>query len=1012
MKTQAGQDILQRRESRRGKYVPINEQIQSRIEQSTDLLLARLEQWQEPTIPWERDNTENQDYKTKAQGEREWLQNLTQRGINWDTIITHDSYNCTHPCDNSCECRCHKDRTQRLCDIIDIVSEINEMHLQAEELVIAGIAPRHIRTRETDEFTNEKWSPTVEATPCRRSCSLLRKRKTKKRTRRDKNWHTSNLQRNKASHITHGNEDWTAVAAIVLCGVAYAWIYIRRNRQGPNNREMHALHGNIPNGQTTQRNKIIASRKLSRQEYSSASQEQEEKITHREARTLKTTDKDKETKEEPKRINEEVEDEGETIGGQTKRLCNELNLQQRPDRQEESVDNHDPKSKEETMQLQQRVRVKLLGKGNIERWVKGDSHRLRNDRWGTSDDYAQEGVDRTRNSQRTQNHHTHSTEINRTLSQKGRRTQARENITENCSKQDSIRTEPLENPSHSNAKTRVKSNWEAQVRAEQEQHPHKQNKETRHKANMKSQTKLTKPKNRKKRGTWSNFIGLAVIAQVLRVAALKNPSNGPTNKEMHAKNGNGDKERAPITVNKKVKRAKKGTDMDRGPTWNGQNWKAFFGPAAKKAKEKSQNQDQKRKDITPTAPWAGTPQDQINERLQNPTRSTPEGKEGGQGFGRFANIWSDMTKLGCGCRPCPTCGSICLGKFQPPHMRQDCECDQGHLWLGPGSSGGIDREAYDKARAESMKQRGNRPETDWVFDSTQESSPTRSSPHNISKRLSWGAVAAASNDSIEESDDSQLWWCKGTHCRPRNRVLKKNDICHHCNNEIKRESKAHLPEKRVRRGGDQEHALTRIKRNKLAHIKNGNAVNNGADREWTVRAIASVTNADRGVRTQMQWWRDTTEHAHDYLETFYSATDQQATRYMRANRGQNNPRLGRNQQPKRHLEEIDDIIGHTLEVTAQLSIYSGRLTMLKDRLLEVLNPENTSHSVLRPITVQDIPINLGTKNEALKGTENPIWRHAVDTADGKPRSKNGPRSRTSDLEYKTYLKTLRNKETN
>lgn len=300
-----------------------------------------------------------------------------------------------------------------------------------------------------------------------------------------------------------------------------------------------------------------------------------------------------------------------------------------------------------------------------------------------------------------------------------------------------------------------------------------------------------------------------------------------TNKEIRAENGNGKDQEGNFTPANNRNKSK--------PSRNTKRSHADSESAYNNIKEPTTN-------ITPTAPWLGTNSAQENQE--------PSGKQDAE---RLFLRW--VPSRGADCNPCPKCGEACLAKFRPPHMLQDCECKNQHHWAGPGTTG---KRIFEQNAKEGEQHYTGTPmmwipvsesqtSIRWpktkdrlIFDNYRQTaqegsvesreenqySESTSSTANPRKRLSWSGASSKSEDPIEDSEDSQLWWCSGTHCLPRNRVLSKNEQCRECHLRLKWESEAHIPEQTDKRTGENPHRITRLKRNKTAHIQNGNTSEN------------------------------------------------------------------------------------------------------------------------------------------------------------------------------------------
>lgn len=780
---QAWKEIQIIRRDNQQNHIPIEQQLQQQIHQDTKLLLERLEQANEPVIPrrgWEEESVCRRKEDAEETDDRDFDQ------IPQGTIITHDILQCTVNCWRECRCRCHDSKEQRLEELVEIANDIDAAQLQLEELVIAGIATDYSRTRVTESLTGQHWNIDEPASHGTKNKSLLRKRKSNRRRKSHKAWYPSRRQQNKTNHAINGNEEWALAVAVILAGIAYTCIQHRRNRRGPDNREMHATHGNAQ-GQLQQ-----------------------------------------EIKPKWTEIKQRIEQENKEGEGRI---------------------------------------ATTLGNTIAPRLVKGVQTAIENDH------IERLGKGKKGTEERTKHKNK----------EVGRGTQAK--TTQPDNKQDQ------------------KGRFDKGKRSE----------------NKRKALNDTSGDNKESKvGSRSRYRRLGPLVCAVIIGATKPKYLNLTNQEVHALNGNSSGSRIYQTP---------GQWKTRTP-WSGID-------------DKNQcNRAERTNNITPTAPWLGTGNMIISSEDRNP------GEEN-----RLFQKW--VPSRGADCHPCPKCGRECLGKYRPPHMLQDCECELRHHWAGPGTTGRINFEqkaqgkrshytstpticigisetqtsirwpktAKDeqpgKHKRETIDQESNTTESQESRYEQDQEDKRGSTLQSVSKRLSWGSTSVQSKDSVEDSDDGQLWWCQETRCWPRKRVLARNQICNKCRKGIEQESRAHLVRRTTKILGEEAPVLTRIKRNKLAHAKHGNAANNTnrEDREWMLRTVTSLTITERGVKSQIQWWRKITEQAHGYLEAHYTQEDQQATRYTRTI-----PlwglRLARNQQPKRHLEEIDDTIGHTLEITA------------------------------------------------------------------------------------------------
>lgn len=227
LSAQAWKEIKTMRQDNYPQHCPVDQQLQQQVHQSTEFLVKRLEQAGEPSIPRVLGGT-IEDEKNDE-----------------DAIITHDTIQCLTNCTRHCECRCHDSKAQRYQQIIQLAREVDVMQLQMEELVVVGIATDYIRTRITSNLTGQNWEIEEETGKASHSRSLLRKRRNTRRRKSQRTWHPSRKQQNKKCHATNGNEEWLLIAATIVIGAVYVWQRYRRNGDGPDNREMHAMHGNI-----------------------------------------------------------------------------------------------------------------------------------------------------------------------------------------------------------------------------------------------------------------------------------------------------------------------------------------------------------------------------------------------------------------------------------------------------------------------------------------------------------------------------------------------------------------------------------------------------------------------------------------------------------------------------------------------------------------------------------------------------------------------------------------------
>lgn len=155
------------------------------------------------------------------------------------------------------------------------------------------------------------------------------------------------------------------------------------------------------------------------------------------------------------------------------------------------------------------------------------------------------------------------------------------------------------------------------------------------------------------------------------------------------------------------------------------------------------------------------------------------------------------------------------------------------------------------------------------------------------------------------------------------------------------------------------------------HATNGNAI--GVDNIWMEDAVRSLNGAILAAQGQISWWRGHINQTQRQVDVHYSAHEQRLSRDMELTSSEERERIPRNQQPKPHLQALNQALWQSLEVLSQVQTNYSRMRMTQARLRECLSPITTRHSVLRDITEQPAPIRYSIKNKALRPGANPIW---------------------------------------